>query len=50
MEVEELEELEVDELEVEVEEVQLLLFDACARPARGDSGPISVAAANCRKK
>ena len=43
-------ELEVDELEVEVEEVQLLLFDACARPARGDSGPISVAAANCRKK
>ena len=48
-----MEELGVDELEVEVEEVeevQLLLFDACARPARGDSGPISVAAANCRKK
>ena len=46
-----MEELEVEELEeLQVEEVQLLLFDACARPARGDSGPISVAAANCRKK
>ena len=32
------------------EQVQLLLFDACARPAARGDGPISVAEEDCRKK